>query len=249
METIFWIIVILAIAAVAVFFIREKMQEAAHHRSFREKFPALNPSPQEPSAQAPGANEITPLPPLDQDVADDLPPLTAEEPIIATTNTLQREATSEPVASPKPDSKVIVLHIMPHKQLRFAGGEILQTMQACGLALGPQKIFHYPKQLGVDGAPLFSIANVMEPGYFDPEGMEDQKYNGLVMFMQLTNSLAALTSFDIMLDKAIRIAKALEGELQDDRRCKLSKQTLGHMRNELEEFQRKAQLEAARKRA
>ena len=86
-------------------------------------------------------------------------------------------------AAQQPDEDVIILSLMAREGETFNGMQLLDAMELCGLSHGEMDIFHYTEL--DSGKPLFSIANVLEPGSFDRENMGDIETPGLAMFMRL----------------------------------------------------------------
>ncbi len=142
--------------------------------------------------------------------------------------------------------KIIILHVMAPEQHAFPGEYIQAAFEAAGLVYGQMRIFHRLTQ-GRAGEPIFSVANMLEPGWFDLEQMDSFVTPGVTLFMRLPGPLDCMTAFDEMMTTAAKLADALDGELRDETRSVLSRQTIEHMREEIREFQR--QLHLARKRS
>jgi cell division protein ZipA len=149
----------------------------------------------------------------------------------------------EKVEKEKPPlpTKLIQLNLVP-RQGQFLGQEILYAVSETRLQFGDLNIYHFPDEEAPAGEPLFSMANLVEPGSFNPEQMDDFSTPGLVLFAMLPGSKDGLTVFSEMLHTAEQLATLLDGELKDDSHSDLSKQTIEHMREEIQEFHRKLQL-------
>lgn len=151
---------------------------------------------------------------------------------------------SEPLG-PVPE-KIIILHVMAPAQHVFPGDLIRSALEDAGLVYGHMRIFHHLAQ-GQTGEPVFSAANMLEPGWFDLEQMDSFVTPGITLFMRLPGPLDCMAAFGEMMTAATKLAEALGGELHDATRSVLSRQTIEHMREEIREFQR--QLHLARKRS
>nr|VFJ43129.1 MAG: cell division protein ZipA [Candidatus Kentron sp. DK] len=135
---------------------------------------------------------------------------------------------------------VIALTIMARSGRRFMGSDIRQRLENAGMRFGDKQIFHYFGE-GEEQAeePLFSAADILEPGTFSLETIEDHTSRGLVFFMQLPGALDGLVAFEKMLAITQGIAKSLEGELCDGTRSTLTTQAANHLRERIEELKRK----------
>ena len=146
---------------------------------------------------------------------DDLFVLTEEvEP--ATIETHEQE-THEPETQLKSNSNVdiVVLHIMAKPSELLTGEKINSAAQANGLVFGRMNIFH---RLDEEGQSIFSLANMMEPGYFDPDTMHDVKTSGLTVFMQISNLSNPSDNFDEMLRCTYHISEMLGADLCNQNR-------------------------------
>ncbi|NOX75511.1 MAG: cell division protein ZipA [Gammaproteobacteria bacterium] len=144
---------------------------------------------------------------------------------------------------------VLVLTVMSRDNDTFPGEQIRAALEAEGLMHGDMHIFHYL----VDGAAdaVFSVASVLEPGTFDLEILASFRTTGLSLFCQLPGPLSPASTYAVMLAKAEAVASALNGELCDDKRNRLSAQERQHYEERVTEFSRKlvlASRQAARDR-
>jgi cell division protein ZipA len=130
---------------------------------------------------------------------------------------------------------------------RFGGDQILQAMQEVDLQPGDMQIFH--RYVQVQGKPkvLFSLASLVEPGFFPLDAMDGFSTPGLTLFAQLPTVKDGLAVFSDMLFTAERLAALLNAELQDAGHSVLSKQTIEHIRSEILEHRRKLQLASKRR--
>jgi len=154
------------------------------------------------------------------------------------------ELNQEPLmASPAelpPAEQIIAFNILADSRndsLHFYGPKLVEQFSAHGLTFGPMNIYHYKH----NDLPVFSIANIVEPGIFDHDSMDAFETPGLVIFMQLPNAIDATQAFDRMLDTARSLASSLDGELRDDARSVLTRQAISRIKEIIAEFALKQQ--------
>jgi cell division protein ZipA len=129
---------------------------------------------------------------------------------------------------------VLIISILAHENERFKGERIKQVLEGEDFRHGDMDIFHYRRE-GVS-EPIFSIANIVEPGSFDPDKMAELDTPGLTLFCQLPGPMSSRDAFDLMLGKAEMIAHQLGGRVCDDKRNLLTQQTIAHYRERINQF-------------
>lgn len=114
---------------------------------------------------------------------------------------------------------IIVLYVAAVPGRSFAGRAILDGMRAADLRYGHMKVFHrYSAQSGPSPEPLFSVADMYEPGNFDLDTMDEFSTRGLSLFMHAPTSVDAKSVFEDMLGAAELLARILDGEVLDEDR-------------------------------
>ena len=141
-----------------------------------------------------------------------------------------------PQAEPE---EVLIINIMAAKGEMFNGSELLDIVLKCGLRYGSMDIFHRYSDTKGEGALLFSMANMVRPGTFDLDAMEEFTTPGVSLFMTLPIDADSMQSFDLMVETAQAISQTLQGELKDEQRSAMTKQTLEHSRQRIRDFERK----------
>lgn len=151
------------------------------------------------------------------------------------------EAQPESAASQnlKEPDEVLIINVMAHKGEMFNGGELLDVILKCGMRFGDMDIFHRHADTKGEGALLFSMANMVKPGTFDLDAMDQFETPGVSLFMTLPLKADSMQSFELMLETANRIADALDGELKDEQRSVMTRQTLEHCRQRILDFERR----------
>lgn len=136
-----------------------------------------------------------------------------------------------------PESLLIVLNIMSPRGHVFTGEGINAVMTSAGLTHGEHKIYHYLQ----DNVTVFSIANAIEPGYFELSQLQSLTTPGLAVFMELPGPVECRKAFDSLLEISKRLATALSGELCDESRSVLTQQTISHLKDKIEVYRLKQQ--------
>jgi cell division protein ZipA len=155
-----------------------------------------------------------------------------------------REAAKEPEEVDLPQ-KILQINIVPNEG-RFTGDDILCAVSDVKLEFGDWEIYHSFDPTSESEQPIFSLASMVEPGSFPLERMEAYSTPGLTLFARLPGPKDGLTTFSELLFTAERLATLLEGTLQDETHSDLSKQTIEHMREEIQEYHRQLQLARSR---
>ncbi len=139
--------------------------------------------------------------------------------------------------------KIIQLNIVPrdHAGL-FYGDDILCVAQDVGMDLGEMDIFHHYGDEQEKRQAVYSMASMVEPGVFPVDNMDSFSTPGLAIFASLPGPKDGLSIFADMLYTAEQLANLLDGELRDETHSALSKQTISHIREEIQEHHRQLQL-------
>jgi cell division protein ZipA len=123
-----------------------------------------------------------------------------------------------PVNEPVEPTDVLVLHIVAKAGEQIQGAELLPSLLSLNFKFGDMDIFHRHIDNAGTGKVLFSLANMLKPGIFDPDNMEQFVTQGVVLFMTLPGYGDPLMNFTIMLNSAYQIAEDLGAELLDGQR-------------------------------
>jgi cell division protein ZipA len=126
------------------------------------------------------------------------------------------------------------LSVLPE---RIEGATLLECLLAEALEHGKYSIFHRQNS---EGAAVFSVASMVEPGTFDLDRMAETLYPGITLFAQLPGPVAGMHALNDMLACGRRLQQALGGVLQDERGVPLTVHRVERMRQEVREFERPA---------
>lgn len=115
----------------------------------------------------------------------------------------------------KDSDEILVLFITSPTHTLFNGLSISKAADEVGMVYGHMNIFHHfgPGKLH-SGQPLFSIANMYEPGSFDLGRMAELKTKGIAAFMYSPASIDASVVFELYLNTTQRIARLLGGDVR-----------------------------------
>jgi cell division protein ZipA len=144
---------------------------------------------------------------------------------------------------PAPRELIVALYVCAVRGGYFSGADVFAALERLGLRYGEMRIFHHDGLTDqatplARGKPVFSVANLTEPGTFDPAQSDDFKTNGLVFFMRLPGPLDGRVALEFMLNHAYRLADLLKGNLEDEHRQTLNAESIAYLRQGIEEFER-----------
>lgn len=158
-----------------------------------------------------------------------------------------RQAQPEPKprdTAPAPPSDVLVINVMARENRVFRGDDLLEALITSGLKFGDMQIFHKRLRGDSKGPIIFSVANILNPGVFDLNSMDEFQTVGISLFLGLPAPISSQEAFNLMLDTAQHLKTQLDGEMRDDSRNVMTGQTIEHYRERIREIDLR-QLKAA----
>jgi cell division protein ZipA len=147
-----------------------------------------------------------------------------------------RPAPEQPGGFDPERQKIIALHVMPAPDQRFLGADVLEALDDAGLKYGRRDVFHRLHEQQTS-ATIYQVANMVEPGGFDLKTLPGTWVPGLTFFMVLPGPKDGVAALADMLATARRVAERLHGEVKDQDRSTLTRQTAHHLREQVIAFQ------------
>jgi cell division protein ZipA len=142
---------------------------------------------------------------------------------------LELDEPSRPAQPPAP--VLLALHVMAREGQAFSGTALERALREANLQHGEMNIYHHHGVGSATGeVPVFSLANMFEPGTFDPATMDDFETRGIALFMQLPGPLDGAVAFELMLASAQSITSHLDGLLLNGQRQPLRAEDVQSMR-------------------
>ena len=134
---------------------------------------------------------------------------------------------------------IVSISIIARSEDGFVGEKLLHCMLSRGLRFGDMDIFHRYKNTAGDGPVQFSLANAVKPGTFKLDDMGSFQTRGVTLFMMLPGPKEPIKSYQLMLDTAEHLSNELDGQLVDSSRSILTKQTIQHFKEQIQDFERR----------
>jgi cell division protein ZipA len=228
-----WILIIVGVAIIAAIFLLGNPDRKPRKRVSRK------PKPRRLDKPAKSTPSVRREPTLDMSDAPSPAPEGIEEP---GQGELAMLAPDEPglLAGPPPE-KIVTLYLRARDNHLIAGVDLLDAALKSGMIFSSQGIFH--RVVEGNQQPLFSMANLTNPGIFDKQAWNTLQTKGVTLFMTLPGPLGALDAWDAMLATSRRLAELLHADLLDVSREVFTRQCEGRVREELRAFERQQQAE------
>jgi cell division protein ZipA len=128
--------------------------------------------------------------------------------------------------------KYLVLYVIA-KNKDFRGDTLRSCLKKQQMRFGEMSIFH---RLNADNRSEFSLVNAIKPGTFDLDTMSSLTTPALSLFMRAHELANPIGTYHEMLAVAEALAKALNGEVRDENRQPLNRQTMEHYQADLQIF-------------
>ncbi|TLF47620.1 cell division protein ZipA [Halomonas urmiana] len=139
--------------------------------------------------------------------------------------------------------EILVISVMSRDEEGFSGTALLDLMLACGLRYGRDMgIFHRFETEDPDSRLQFSMVNVVKPGTFPIEAMDDFRTQGITLLMPLPGASDTAAAFEAMVETAMVIVRHLGGVLKDEHLSVMTAQTVEFARQRVQEFERRNRL-------
>lgn len=128
---------------------------------------------------------------------------------------------------------VISIYVLAEKSELIKGEKILSASYALHMEFGEMKIFHRHEETGKHDI-QFSMANIMEPGWFHVEKMHEMQTQGISFFMQVNLVEDPSKVLDDMLVCAHSMSKMLGATLCNAGRKPLDENSTNELRHKVQ---------------
>jgi len=126
------------------------------------------------------------------------------------------------------------INILANGPTGFGGRAIDQAARLSGLQFGVMNIYHKKNDLALGCRHLFSLANLYQPGEFDPARVDRFRTQGLTLFMNVPCAYQPGRVFEQMTQIAKGLCEQLDGRLEDHDHHPLTDQGLMVIRTQIE---------------
>lgn len=158
-------------------------------------------------------------------------------------------AAPEPAAAPRATAlpgvrpnaefdKIVSVILVARAGQAIAGPDLVVAAEKAGLVYGDRNIFHRLVDNHPELGPIFSVANMVKPGYFDMATIKEMQTPAVSFFVTLPGPLSALDAWDTLLPTAQRMAELLDAVLLDGERNALGRQRIANIRDEMRAYDR-----------
>lgn len=127
---------------------------------------------------------------------------------------------------------VIAFTILAPEGQKFSGLDLKAALKTLSFQHGDMQIYHRMTP-GMHKKPLFSVANIVDPGTFNPQNDATMNTPGVLLFTKLPGPVNGLTLFDDLLETAQSLADKLNGILCDQSRQQINQNVLESMRSRI----------------
>lgn len=134
--------------------------------------------------------------------------------------------------------KIVSLYVAARSGRTLRGEDIVVAAEKTGLVFGHMSVFHRLLEGHPERGPVFSMANILQPGSFDMAGIREMETPAIAFFLTLPAPISALEAWEKMQPNVERMAELLDAVVLDDSRNTLGRQRIAHIRDELRAYDR-----------
>ncbi|MGY4877450.1 cell division protein ZipA [Vreelandella aquamarina] len=139
--------------------------------------------------------------------------------------------------------EVVVISVMSRDENGFEGAKLLELLMMCGLRYSSHMgIFHRLETEHPESDLQFSMVNVVKPGTFPIQEMDEFVTPGVTFLMPLPGSEDSSAAFEAMVETAMVVVRHMGGELKDENHSVMTAQTIEFARQRVHDFERRHRL-------
>ncbi|MEO8802623.1 MAG: cell division protein ZipA [Rudaea sp.] len=151
----------------------------------------------------------------------------------------ERKTPKAGIRPTQPIERIVTLFVAARAGDPIHGTDLVVAAEKAGLVFGDKAIFHRLVSGKAKDGPIFSMANMVQPGSFDMRHIDELQTPGVSFFMTLPGPLPALDAWEAMLPTAERLAELLDAVVLDEERNGLGRQRVAYIRDEMRDWDRK----------
>lgn len=145
------------------------------------------------------------------------------------------EPSNKPAQTARPKNQtlqqqILVMHLMAPKGEMLSGSDLQEAALKVGFRYGELKIFQRHLNEDGSGEVLFSMANLVNPGTFDLNTINQMTTPGVTLFMALDDLENPVDAFEVMTESVDTLADKLGLSVLDETRSSMTRQTIDHYR-------------------
>ena len=154
----------------------------------------------------------------------------------------ERVENMRPQRAPDGEQQIFQLHVASPDGRAFEGPAIHAALKAQDLKFGLNDIYHRVTEANGVPESVFAVANMLKPGTLDPAERDQLATPGLTLFLVLPGPVEGVQAMRDMMETANGLAKALGGDVLDDKRALLKAQTAQYMLDQIADLDRRARI-------
>lgn len=146
------------------------------------------------------------------------------------------QQTSQATKEQEPQD-LFIFNVVAKDEAMLGGHKLLQFFLTSGFRFGEMNIFHRHENSDGTGEIQFSIANMMAPGTFELDEMEQFTTKGISFFLTAPNpKISVKQSFDLMLRAVVQLADEFDCDVLNAQRDPLTEEQFIEYRNRLQQY-------------
>ncbi|MEI8595043.1 cell division protein ZipA [Photobacterium sp. Hal280] len=147
-----------------------------------------------------------------------------------------QKAQVEQVEEQPPEPDFLVLNVHARGGEMLMGVKLFQCLERHHLIYGENSVYHRHADLAGTEPVLFTVANMVSPGYFPQDQLEEFATPGIAFYLMLPCHGRADDNFNLMLQTVQRIADEMGADILDHERNLITPQRLKGYREKAKKY-------------